>query len=295
MNAPERITELRGLYPHMGIDDYHAGPGISNSGLNDFARSPAHYFALHLDPRRPPARERAGQLEGTLAHCAVLEPDEFDKRYVVVPEDAPNRPSVAQWRAKNPSAESKAAMAWWTDFNARTGGAKVITSAQRDVAMAQARSIRSNPDVAALLGKGMTEVSAFWHDEETGLLCRCRPDFVSTVSDDGVVLLDVKTYSDASPSEFARQVARKGYHRQDAFYTDGYAQAAHVNVLGFVFVAVETEWPYASSAVMLDDEGRERGRSANRELLDRFAGCWTTGVWPGYSTSIEPIALPAWA
>lgn len=269
------------LFTHGGIvdgmpsDEYHALPGISNSGLRDMAQSPAHFYALHLDPRRPEPTEKAGQLEGTLAHCAILEPAEFDSRYVVGPDVSR---ATKEWKAFEAS-ESRQA----------------IKPQQRDVALSQALSVRSLPDVERLLSKGRPEVSAFWRDKETSELCRCRPDWVHPVGDHGVILVDVKTYSDASPREFSRQVARKGYHGQAAWYSDGFEKASGKQVLGFVFVAVETAWPYASSAVMLDDEGIAKGRADNRALLARYAQCRASGIWPGYSTGIELISLPQWA
>ena len=36
-------------------DKFHCGIGISKSGLDDIDQSPLHYFARHLDPRRPGA------------------------------------------------------------------------------------------------------------------------------------------------------------------------------------------------------------------------------------------------
>ncbi len=51
-----------GLIDDLDIDAYHRGPGISKSGLDAIARSPATYFAKYLDPNRPPERDRAGQL-----------------------------------------------------------------------------------------------------------------------------------------------------------------------------------------------------------------------------------------
>ena len=293
MNA--RTSLPLGLHFDMPNETYQRSPGVSRTGLSDFEQSPLHYFSLHRDPNRPPRETRAGQLEGTLAHCAVLEPAEFDKRYVVVPEGAPRRPSEAQWNAKNPSADSVSAMAWWTTWTNLNAGRQVITSDLYETAMAQARSARSVPDVAALLSVGRPEVSAFWIDPATGELCRCRPDWVHPVGDRGDILVDVKTCGDASPAEFARQVARKGYHRQDAWYSDGYSLASGRPVLGFVFVAIEATWPYAASAVMLDDAGREKGRADNRALLERFAECNATNTWPGYGPSITQIELPRWA
>jgi len=279
----------------LGIDAYHSSPGISKTGLDRINRSPWHYWSLTMDPARPPEKEHSGQLEGQLAHCAILEPDEFEKRYAVLPADAPRRPTDAQWNAKKPSPESVAAMEWWREWNEKNAGRIIITHEQRETAMRQAEAVRRLPDVAEALARGHAEVSAYWNDPETGVLCRCRPDWVHPAGESGVILLDVKTYSDASPDEFRRQVARKRYHLQDSFYSDGYGLAAGVEVLAFIFLAVETEWPYAASAVMLDEASRDQGRYEYRRNLDTYAQCLRTEQWPGISAGIEQVSLPAWA
>lgn len=284
-----------GLHFDLDIDAYHGGIGISKTGLDDIDRNPGIFHALHIDPNRPPPPDRAGQLEGNLAHCAILEPAEFLKRYKVLPKDAPRRPTDAQWNAKNPSDESKAAMAWWREWNATTGGAIVVSAAQYDTAQRQAESVRRLPEVREALERGRSEVSAYWIDHATGELCRCRPDWAHDCNETQSILLDVKTCGDASPGEFRRQIARKRYHVQDAFYTDGYAAASGREVLAFVFVAVESEWPYAACALMLDEEGKAQGRREYRRNLDTYAQCRQTGVWPGYSEQIEIVNLPAWA
>ncbi len=294
MNATLDLAQV-GLVYDLDIDDYHQGVGLSKSGLDLIARSPARFYAMRLNPNRPPERDRAGQLEGSLAHCAILEPEHFSARYCVLPADAPRRPTEVQWKAKNPSDDSRAAMDWWREFSDRIGARVVISADQYEVAMRQAESVRTLPDVAEALGTGRAEVSAFWNDTETGVLCKCRPDWVYPVADTGAILLDVKTYSDASPDEFRRQVARKAYHKQAAFYTDGYAQAARTDVLAFVFLAVETEYPYAASAVMLDEQSIDQGRYEYRTNVYTYARCIESGIWPGYSTGIETVSLPNWA
>lgn len=293
MNAV--AENLNGLVHGQDIDAYHRGPGISKTGLDRIARSPAHFHALTLDPARPPEKERAGQLEGQLAHCAILEPDEFDKRYAVLPADAPRRPTDAQWKAKKPSEDSMTAMEWWRAWLAENGDRTIVSHAQRETALRQAEAVRRLPDIAEALDSGAPEVSAYWTDPETGVLCRCRPDWTHPAGDSGVILLDVKTYSDASPDEFARQVARKRYHVQDAFYSDGFARASGKAVLAFIFVAVETEWPYTASAVMLDEQARDAGRALARRDLTTYAQCLQSGQWPGFGTGIHSVSLPAWA
>lgn len=279
----------------LDIAEYHGSPGISKSGLDRIARSPWHYWSLTLDPKRPPEKQRTGQLEGNLAHCAILEPGEFDSRYAVLPEDAPRRPTDAQWNAKKPSPESEKAMDWWRQWLADSGDKIIISHEQRETALRQAESVRRLPDVAEALADGHAEVSAFWQDPDTGVLCRCRPDWVHPAGDSGVILLDVKTYSDASPDEFVRQVARKRYDVQAAYYSDGYALSSGLNVLAFVFVAVETEFPYAASAVMLDDISLESGRTKYRRDLDTYAQCLKSGEWPAWGSAIHQVSMPRWA
>lgn len=281
MNAPHSISELwTGVRHGLSIDAYHGMEGASKTVLDSVAKSPAIAYARHLDPNRPAAEQKGGQLEGELAHCAILEPDQFDVRYVVGPDWNRNtnkwKEYVAQMEADRP-------------------GVTILKLEQREAAMRQGESVRRLPEIRDALAKGQPEVSAFWIDPETGVKCRCRPDWVHPCGEAGAILLDVKTYSDASPAEFRRQVARKRYHVQDAFYTDGFARASGLEVLAFVFIAVETEYPYAANALMLDDIAKTTGRDLYRRDLDTYAACMSSGEWPGYSEQIEIISLPNWA
>lgn len=260
----------------LTIEQYHAMPEISKSGLDDLNRSPAHFYALHRDPNRPPQETKSGQLEGNLAHCAILEPETFDMRYVVGP--AVNRNTKA-----------------WKEFVEENSDFIAIQPDQYEAAWRQAESVRALPEVGEALENGAAEVSAFWMDPVTKSKCRCRPDWVHYATESGVILLDVKTYSIASPDEFRRQAARKRYHMQDAFYSDGFAQASGKDVLAFVFVVVETEYPYAACAMMLDGSSRDQGRADYARNLATYARCEQTGEWPGYSKEISLISLPAWA
>lgn len=284
----------QGVIYDLDINAYHSSPGISKTGLDRINRSPAFFYDVTLNPDRPPEKERAGQLEGNLAHCAILEPDEFEKRYAVLPADAPDRPTEVMLNAKKPSESSIKRQEWWAEWDSKTAGKVTISRAQRETAMRQAESVRKLPDIAEALASGRPEVSGFWIDPETGVLCRCRPDWVHEF-DSGCVVIDVKTYSDASPEEFAKQAARKRYDVQDAFYSDGFQIASGKEVMAFIFLAVESDYPYQSSAVMLDAVGKESGRHKYRRNLNTYAKCLQTNEWPGYSTGIETIELPRWA
>jgi len=293
MNA-RNPAPLVGIVEGMENEDYHASEGLSNSGLTLLAKCPALFYARNLDPNRPRQEEKGGQLEGTLAHCAILEPDAFSDRYAVPPADAPRRPTDAQWNAKKPSEESIAAMAWWFEWNDKNKGRRVITSAQYEAAMRQGESARKLPRVREVLSNGRPELSAWAIDPDTGVLKKCRPDFTHEIGDSEAILMDVKTYSDASPDEFARQIARKGYFRQDAHYRDTFSQASGRIVREFFFLAVETEYPYLAKAVTLDDMALEWGRFEVARLTSLYAECLKTNDWPGYGDDTTVVSLPGY-
>ena len=46
---------------------------------------------------------------------------------------------------------------------------------------------------------------------------------------------------------------------------------------------------------MLGDDVLDAARRENRRLMDTYAECKRTGVWPGYPAGINLINLPAWA
>ena len=266
-----------GLVLDMPAEVYHATHAMSAGGLKRMRQSPAHYYGMQLDPSRPaPGEPTPAMKNGTLVHCCIFEPHAVAERYVVKPADLDGR-----------TKEGKA----WKEANA---GREIVDAAQMAAAQAQADALRRLPEIGALLSDGFGEASAFWIDEATGELCKCRPDWTSPAGD-GVILLDGKTCQDASPEGFSRQIWNMDYWLQAAWYSDGYEKATGKRVHGFVFAAVESSWPHAAAAYMLGDDVLEKARAENRRLLDLYAECRRTGIWPGYQQSIQAIALPAWA
>lgn len=270
---------LLGLWRDMPSLDYHAIPAVSASALKELRRSPLHYYGRYLDPRRPAQEPTPAMRNGTLVHCAIFEPHALDARYVV-------KPDGVDYRTKDGRA--------WRD--AQT--AEIVDDTQMQAALAQAAAVRALPDVAALLADGYPEASAFWVDDDTGELCKCRPDWVSTGhGSDGksVILVDGKTCQDASPDGFGRAIWNYAYHLQAAWYVDGFEAATGLNVHGFVFAAVESAWPHAAAAYMLGDDVMDKARKEYRRLLNTYAECRRTGVWPGYAPGVSLINLPTWA
>lgn len=278
-----------GLVVDMPLDDYLAVDALSATGLKLLARSPWHY-ANRVDTDPTPA-----MLRGTLAHCAVLEPDAMARRYVVLPEDAPRRPSRTQWAAKNPSADSKAAMEWWTQFEHDNAGRELVSHDGYLLCQAQLAAVVREPELAALLRDGRGEVSVFWIDKATGIYCKARPDWLPPADGRRITPMDLKTCIDESPSGFGRAAARLRYDLQAAHYTAGIEAATGLTVDRFVFGAVTSKPPVLAVPYVLTDEIREQGRDERRELMDRLAWCQRENTWPAYGSGFQLLDFPAYA
>lgn len=278
-----------GLVLDMPMDEYQAIDAMSSTGMRLLSRSPWHYRnRVETVPTRP-------MLRGTLAHCAVLEPDAMSSRYVVVPEDAPRRPSKAQWAAKKPSPESVLAMEWWTAFSKSCEGREIVPSADYTVTQAQLLALQADSEIAEILRTGYGEASVFWVDKATGVYCKARPDWVHPLDDRRVKLLDLKSTADESPDGFARSAARLGYHRQRAHYLTGFQQATRLQVVDFVFAAVSSAPPVLAVPYRMVDEVVQQGEEEREELLAQYADCRNLNRWPAYPPEDRMIDFPAWA
>ena len=80
---------------------YHTNTSrISKSGLDLINRAPAHYYERYLNPAANPQKETPALVIGSAVHCAVLEPEEFGKRYAVGPRvDRRTKAGKEEWEA----------------------------------------------------------------------------------------------------------------------------------------------------------------------------------------------------
>lgn len=274
-------------HPGLSNEDYHHLKAVSPSQIKVLKRSPLHYFDQFLADDREKKPPTASMLKGTALHTAILEPELWDETVIILPSDAPNKPTKRQLEAKKPSAETQAAITWWEEFNDSINGRIVISLDDADDVRRMADAVRKHPAAAFLLElPGRREASYTWTDEATGLECKTRPDWHSL---DGRIVLDVKTTEDASRVAFAKTIANLDYHVQAAWNLD--AQGGEL----FLSLVVENSRPYGVAVYPASEAMLEAGRRRISAAMERLAECWRTGQWPGYGDAIqEPIELPGW-
>lgn len=263
-----------GIYFDLPNDAYHSGAGVSKSQLDDIAINPAVY---QWRKQAPQDDEKLRALDmGTALHCLLLEPHEFEQRFVIAPKF--DRRTI----------EGKKRAAHFLEKNGHSG--KTVLEAEEHRKLLLMRdSAFAHPAARWLLeADGHQEASIYWDDEETGELCRIRPDkFLAGQP----VIVDVKKVADMA--RFARHVEEFRYHVQDAMYRDGFYQ--HFNEYPqFVFIAVSESIDcgrYPVRTFQLHAEDVDAGHQLYRRDLNTYHQCRASNSWGG----IEELRRPAWA
>lgn len=253
---------------NLPAEEYHISPGISKSGLDKIAVSPAHYIANKERPQKPSEELLIGQA----THTLTLEPEKFDAEFIVAPASLDRRTSAGKAAA----------------LELEESGKKVLTADQFEKIEGMAKSVRANGLASELISNGHAEVSANTVIEDVMVRGRC--DFLRN---DGS-LIDLKTTRSAHPKSFLKSIVEFRYHVQAAIYTDIF-QANGVYVPDFTFIAVEKFYPYAVGIYQVDEDAIEHGRRLYLRDLSVYRECLQSKIWPSYPEEIVTLRLPSWA
>lgn len=280
------VPEVDDVYSAISDTVYHSDHhSLSSSGAR--ALLPPSCPALFRQKQDEPPDPKPQYDFGHAAHKMVL--GEGSQLFVLDPT-IHGRTKDGEI-AKVPAATSKWKLA---DAAAREAGKLPITKANIDVAQRMAGIVHTNPVAARLLAAGLPEVSGYWHDAETGVRCRFRPDWLPDMPG-RMICVDYKTAVSANPAAFAKSALDYGYHQQAAWYLDGLRECGISDDAAFLFVVQQKTSPFLVSLVQLEPEAVELGRRQNRRAIELFAKCQAERSWPGYGDGIHTVGLPGWA
>lgn len=249
--------------------EYREAEGLSASDCKALLDD-AYAYKMGI---RPPKSKALGL--GSAIHCLVLEPHNFERDFIVMPED----------------------------LNARTKEGKALKAELEQRAEAERKELISSKDFAeaskvaeAVLGSeigdffknGFAEQSYF--GEVFGRPAKCRPDYFL---EQAKIVIDLKTTAKggSAPEAFAKACASYNYHLQARFYME---------LLGaerFLFVAVEKEAPYRIGCYELDIHALELGK----QKIERAYGIYDRleeiqQIRRDSEGNIaQMLALPTWA
>lgn len=234
---------------------------LSVSALKAFMRSPNHYIQ-YVNREQKTTKALAF---GSAVHTAVLEPDEWDKRYAVAPK-ADRR--------------TKAGKESWAAFEAANQGKEVIPIDDYERIICIRDSVSRHSNAAHLL-----RTAQDFEQRMEGNHFGYKYVGIADVVGNGYVA-DLKTTQDASPSGFQRSASNFGYHLQAALYRELFG------VSNFYWIAVETQAPWNVVVYEQTQNAYDKSIDRLRQATDAFKR-WD-GQPGSYTTNVLELDLPPW-
>lgn len=246
----------------MTQKEYREREEISRSELwTLYSKTPYHFL---YERENPDEKESLALLEGSAAHKAVLEPDDFDAEFAVMPQC---------------DRRTKEGKEIYANFLTESEGKAVLTADSYQKISEMAEAIKKNPLAVKFL-TGVHESSYFWTDSDTGEKCKVRPDCIAEV-DGKKYIVDYKTTDSCADWQFEKSVRKYGYKFQAGMYREGVFQNTFEGY-GFAFVAQEKKAPYAIRVYICNEDFIQEGYEQFKVALTTFHWCKERNNWYGY-------------
>lgn len=181
---------------------------LSYSSISAFKKSPLDFIKYKFHKSEPtPAMEF-----GSMVHKLLLEQNYFFDKYVIIPNDAPKKPTNVQINAKKPSEETLLAIDFWDRFKSLSGNKIIITSNEYNEAEKVVESLYKNEASCELINSAtmFEQEHNFFYDN---FLFKA---FIDAECDN--FRFDLKVVANAEPRKFQRDAIAYGYPIQSAVY-----------------------------------------------------------------------------
>ena len=238
---------------------------LNYSGSKELLKSPAHYQAyIRMD------REETKALRmGSLIHCAVLQPEALNEKFITAPEcDRRTKEGKEIFAAFQASLKPGMTVVSYEE------------SAECHLIASHAKLALKRLDVKFL----KTEFMFTTNYNDVQLKCA-----IDGVTED--YLWDIKTTEDASPAGILKAIRAYRYNLQAYFYRLCYESAFKRRMIGFRFLFIEKQPPYATAVVEIGPELMSYAVADFEKALALYRECTTLDSWPAYGDEVQVIDI----
>lgn len=234
--------------------------------------------------------ERSDAMDfGQVYHAKILEPEDFDNRFAVMPNFARDPQNVTDTGKKSTSAATKYVkqrQAQWRDEN--PGVVEVSEFDHWRVTQIE-NAIKRHPFASELVETSDTELSLV--GEIGGVPFKGRVDLLKPG-----VMADLKGCTDAEPRAFGRDAVRFNYWLKVAAYVDLAEQNGN-RIEDVYLIAVETSGEFDCVVYRVPEPCLDAGRKQLHKTLQRYRFAMEKNRWPGIDDGQPWLMLdvPNWA
>ena len=228
----------------MTNQEYHNRPEISNSDLLLIKKSPFYFKNKHKFKQNTDAFTF-----GSALHTLVLEPEMFDKEYMVHDFNKRKKEDKEKYQ------------------EILNNDIKIVNTKEYDILKKMSDKILNDDICKQFLKNGKAEESYFSKLEDVDV--KCRPDYFNKKNK---TIIDLKTTTDASLNGFMLSASKFNYHIQASFYID-LMNSLDYDIQNFLFIAIEKTEPFSVGLHQYDSVSLDRGREQYKQLLDIYKWC----------------------
>jgi len=258
---------------------YHAGPGLSSSVLKKFSLSPAHVYVAITERHEPTKAMKFG----SMVHDFILLPDEFSSTYHT--DDFALALCKADAKAPRSTNVYKNAVREW---KLKNQGCEIVTQEDINICKSMHEAVCKHKVSSKLLSGGKSEQSIFWKDVKTGVLCKCKPDYLSDK-----YLVDLKTANSVAHEDFSKTSYTLGYHISLAFYQQGIKAVLGIEPPA-ILVALEKEPPYGVIVYPFGQDEIMHGHMLCGHFLKQYKQCVDSDNWSCYPEKAIELKFEPW-
>ena len=261
-----------GFY-RMSLFDYLKDPAVNRSFLVDL---------VNLCPDEARWNQEHNEVTdatvlGDATHAAVLEPERFEKEYVVMPADC--RPgSGTGMRARK-----ELFMA-----TVERKGQTVIKEDQFQNLREMKEVVYSDDNCTRILCDGEAELSGFYIEPEFNVLCKFRADWLNRRLQ---MDIDIKTTNNIQHYIFRNHAYEFGYDLQSFMTLRGLAILTGVEHK-FRFIVIASKGYHGLKLYDADDDLLRSGEERYFKGLEIYQQCVSSGDWPRYDSTPQPLGVP---
>lgn len=254
-------------------DAYFAYKALSASQIKTYATGGAYDFwkTSVFNPERIETPETDALIFGKLAHCMLFEPEEVEKRFLILDWGTKTRGTKKHEEAKAANPD------------------KILVSPDEYQKAGKMLSALMDHRLAReIIKDAYCEVPFAWTDEQTGLPCKAKIDAYKNTPY-GLVLIDYKTSS--SIEDVLRYGQKLQYPIQSAFYCEAAKAKYGKEPVEFVFIIQSNkegeEDKICVANVEIDtQEAAKSIMRANMEMINNKLKAWEEShdknIWAAY-------------
>lgn len=256
--------------------EYFSVPALSASQIKQFDKG-AYWFwkSSPFNVYRETEKESDALVFGKLCHCLLLEPDQFEKEYLVY--------DFGKLRSNKKYDEAKKA----------NPDKIIINQEELEHAQKMMDAIKEHKLASVILNGATAEMPFVWKDKETGLPCKMKMDAIKKTKP-GIVVVDYKTSSDIEG--VINWPQKLQYPLQEDFYCRGVKEKYGVDPVEFVFI-IQSNKPGEEDIIAVANVEFETQSVAHdicthhmheiKEKLDMWYKTHDKNIWAAYPNRVE--------